>query len=170
MVDENVSILHDNEQDKHPGGRPIFYTKEEKQKVLAKLEPHLKSGLSTRKALLESEIHSGTFYRLMNEDEEFREQIERYRHFPSILLNNAIMRHLSDIIQKQQSKDKEGKSVLLTGKEINFLQWFALNSNLTKQEYGERKDISMFDAEAEIQKVKGILEEKTTKELPPIPK
>ncbi len=153
------------------GGRPSI-TEEDKRIMLQKLEPYLKSGLSVRKALLEAQVPNSTFYRLMDEDEGFREQIERFRNFTAVLLNNAVGRHLQAIIQKQNGyKEKDGTVVpptKLNREEISFLEWFALNSNLTKQEFGERKDITMFDPEAEIQKVKGILEEKTDKKLLPL--
>lgn len=152
------------------GGRPES-TPEEKEArktlLLQKIEPYLKSGLSTRKALLESKVANSEFYRLMDEDEGFREQIETFKNFTSVLLNNAIVRELQDILQRQNGfideNGKKVKSQKLTRDDRKFLQWYAVTSNSTKQEYGERKDISFFDPEAEIQKIKGILKEKTTK-------
>ena len=43
--------------------------------------------------------------------------------------------------------------------DVNFLKWFALNSNMTKGEYGERKEIGLYDPEAEIQRIAGLIDE-----------
>lgn len=159
-------------KEKDLGGRPSL-SDEEKRIMLQKLEPYLKVGLSTRKALLESGVPSSTFYRLMEEDEGFREQIELYKQFTSVLLNNALVTELQAIIKKQTGyEDKKGKKVRaerLNKAELEFLWKFALNSNSTKGEFGERKDVNLFDAEAEIQKVKGLIADNTSKELGPKP-
>lgn len=139
------------------GGRPET-TEGEKQEMLSKLEPYLKSGFSVRKALIETGISNATFYRLMDRDERFREQINRFRQFVSVLLNNSIVRQLQDIIQKQNGK------IPLNDKDISFLQWFATNSNLTREEFGERKDIGIYDPEVEIQKLNKLIEEATKKD------
>ena len=146
-------------------GRPSLTLEEKKLKreaMLPKIEPYLKSGLSVRKSLVEAKIANSEFYRMMEEDEIFREQIDLFRQFVAVLANSSIVKHLQDIIKKQSV----GQS--LTKEDISFLQWFVMNSNLTKDEFGERKNISLFDPEAEIQRVKGILEEKATKTLPPL--
>lgn len=139
------------------GGRPET-TEEEKNVMLQKLEPYLKSGLSVRKALREAGIPNSTFYDIMNRDTKFSEQINRFRQFVSVLLNNAIVRQLQGIIQKQQDK------VELTKDDLYFLEWFATNSNLTREEFGERKDIALVDPEVELNKVMTIIEEQTTKD------
>ena len=148
--------------DQNKGGRPKFYTDEEKRKLLIKLEPYLKSGLSVRKALQEAQIQNGTFYRIMEEDEGFREQIETFKNFTSVLLNSAMVTHLHSITMKQSNNEN------LNREDIRFLQWFALNSNLCKEEFGNRDAVTLYDPEVEIQKMKKYLEENTTKEDPPL--
>ena len=133
-------------------GRPE-YTEEEKKEVLQKLEPYLKTGLSVRKALIEAQVNNSKFYRMMERDDGFREQINRFRQFISILLTNSVVRQLQDIVQKQNSK------IPLTDKDISFLQWFAVNSKLTREEFGERKEVGLFDPEAEIQRLAHLLDE-----------
>lgn len=158
-------------------GRPPI-SDDEKKLMLSKLEPYLKTGLSTRKSLLEAKIPSATFYRIYNADTQFREQIDAYRQFTSVLLNNALVSHLQALIRKQngyQAKDpKTGKIIQVAGEklskeETDFLWKFATTSNLTKGEFGERKEVSVYDPEAEIQKVKGIIEEETTDEIEELP-
>jgi hypothetical protein len=141
-----------------PEGRPAI-TEEDKQEMLQKLEPYLKSGLSIRKALKEAEIPSSTFFDIMSKDLKFAEQINRFRQFVSVLLNNAIVRKLQDIIKKQNAGTE------LTKDDTDFLKWFATNSNLTREEFGERKDIGLYDPEIEIQKIAGLIDELSTKEV-----
>jgi len=142
------------EEEKDKGGRPPI-SEEDKKIMLQKLEPYLKSGLSVRKSLLEAEISSSTFYYIMDRNPKFLEQINRYRQFVSVLTNNAIVRHLQDIIKKQNAEQT------LTAEDNSFLKWFATNSNLTRGEFGERKNIGIYDPEAEIQRLAGLLDENT---------
>lgn len=157
-------------QDK--GGRPPV-SEQEKNDIVHKLEPYLKSGLSISKALLEAGVPRSTFYKLMDEDEGFRDKIGQFRNFVAVLLNNAIVGELQAIIKKQQGytdpvTKKFVKPEKLKKEDREFLWKFALNSNLTKQEFGERKDVNLFDPEAEIQKIKGLIAESSTKDLPPL--
>lgn len=149
-------------EEKHKGGRPPL-TPEERalkiQEMSQKLEPYLKSGLSVRKALAEVKISKTDFYRMMDSEEGFRDTINRFRQFISVLLNNAIVHELMVIVKKQNRNEP------LSKEDRQFLFWFALNSNGTKEEYGRRENISLYDPEAEIQKIKAILEESTTKEI-----
>jgi len=139
--------------------------------MVRKLEPFLKSGLSMRKALKEAQIPRSTFYDIMDRDPEFSDQIERHRQFLSIMLNNAVVKHLQDIIAIQntpltEEQKKAGLKVQPMAKEdVDFLKWFATNSNLTREEYGERKEVSTFDPEAELNKVAKFIRESTTKEI-----
>lgn len=150
---------------KRDRGRPPI-TEDQKKDILHKVEPYLKSGLSVRKALSEAKIPNSTFYHLMNEDEHFREQIDTFRNFVSVLLNNTLVRELMTIIDKQNGNEARNiKSQPLNRDDIAFLQWFALKSNLTKEEWGDRENVSLFDPETEIQKVKRMIDESTTKEI-----
>ena len=137
------------------GNQPL--TQEQKDDIVRRLEPYLKSGLSVRKSLIEAEIPRSTFYDLMSNDLEFADKINRFRQFVSVLLNNAIVRQLQAIIKKQNDKDE------LTDKEQGFMQWFALNSNLTKDEFGERKEVGIYDPEVEIQKIARIIDSQQPK-------
>lgn len=144
--------------EKNLGGRPAT-TQEEKKEMLSKVEPYLKSGLSVKKTLMEAGIPTSSFYKLMDTDEVFKAKVEQYRQFTSILLNNAIVRHLQNIIKKQNELPESGKRAGLLAKEdIDFLKWFATTSNLTREEYGERKDVGFYDPEAEIQRLARIMD------------
>ena len=159
------------EETKKPGNQPI--TAEDKQKLVRQLEPYLKSGLSISKSLLEAGVARTTFYKLMDEDEAFRDKINQFRNFTPVLLNNALVGELQAIIKKQNGwtddKGKKHPPEKLKKEDKEFLWKFALTSNLTKGEFGERKDVNLFDPEAEIQKIKGIIDESTTKDLEPLP-
>lgn len=141
-----------NNDNKNKGGRPVN-DDEVKKEMLQKIEPYLRSGLSVRKALIEAAIPSSSFYEIMRKDTKFREQIERFRQFVAVLANSALVKHLQGITKKQSQGEK------LTEKEVGFLQWFALNSSLTKEEFGERKDVNLYDPEAELQRLKAMLDE-----------
>lgn len=140
--------------EKNKGGRPPI-NEEQKKQMLSKLEPYLKSGLSVRKALKEAQISSATFYRIMDKDEGFREQIDRFRQFVAVLLNNSLVRELQNIIKKQN----DGQP--LTSEDKSFLWKFATTSNLTREEFGERKTIGLYDPEVEIQRVANLIDEAT---------
>lgn len=156
-------------EEKNKGGRPPMTPEQRAKKIQEmsqKLEPYLKSGLSIRKALGEAKISKDSFYRMMDADEGFRDTINRYRQFVAVLLNNAIVRELMTIVEKQNGNEaKNIKPQALSKEDRQFLFWFALNSNNTKEEYGRRENISLYDPEAEIQRVKSLLEQQTTKEI-----
>lgn len=160
MADEITTITP-----KHPGGRPPI-SEIQKREIVSKLEPYLKSGLNISKALGEAHVSKATFYRLMDEDEQFRDKINQYRNFVPILLNNLLTRHLMELADKQNGNPaRKIKAQKLSQEDLDFLWKFALNSNLTKGEFGERKSIQLFDPEAELQKLKGIIEEASSKEI-----
>jgi len=150
------------EELQNKGGRPSLTLEEKAEKIKdmsQKLEPYLKSGLSIRKALAEVKISKTDFYRMMDSEEGFRDTIYTFRQFTAVLLNNAIVHELMAIVEKQNRNEPLSKV------DRQFLFWFALNSNNTKEEWGRRENISLYDPEAEIQKIKAILEESTTKEI-----
>lgn len=158
-----------DEEEKNKGGRPPM-TPEERQakanEMSQKLEPYLKSGLSIRKAVGEAQISKSDFYRMMDEDEGFRDKINQFRDFVSVLANNIIVKELQTIIEKQNgNQEKKIPPKALNKDDRNFVWKFVLTSNLTKDEFGERKSVELFDPEAEIQKVKGIIEESSTTEI-----
>lgn len=150
-------------------GRPET-TEEEKRAMAQKLEPYLKSGLSIRKALREAQIPRSTFYDILQKDSDFSDQIERFKQFLSIMNNNAIVTHLQNIIALQntpltEEQIKQGlKFQPIPKEDVDFIKWFSTNSNLTREEYGERREISAFDPEEELNKIKEFIDTHTTKD------
>jgi len=138
--------------DNNDRGRPEI-TEVEKQEMVSKLEPYLKSGLSVRKALGETQVPKATFYKLMDRDEHFRDQINRFRQFLAVLANNSIVRQLQGIAKKQNDNTPLSKD------DQDFLWKFVTNSNLTREEYGERKDIGLYDPEVEIHRLFEVIHE-----------
>lgn len=150
---------------KNKGGRPEI-SEIEKNEILRKLQPYLQGGLSIGKALREVRIPSSTFYDLMKKDDRFSEEITHFRNFISILVNNAMVRELMMIVEKQNGNPEKGINPQELSKDDRKFLWkFALSSNLTKDEFGRRNNETSFDPEVEIQKVKSILEEASTKEI-----
>lgn len=147
---------------KNLGGRPGV-TQLEKEDMVRKLDPYLKSGISIRKALSEAGISKTTFYKLMDKDEWFRDTIERQKQYLSVLLNSSIVKHLHEIVRLQNGyADKNGNEVppkKLKKVDIDFLWKFATTSNLTKEEYGDRKAVSLYDPEAELQRLMRIIDQ-----------
>lgn len=151
-------------------GRPEV----DKEDMLRKLEPYLKSGLSIRKSLIEAKLNPSTFYKHQSEDEDFRSKIASFRNYLSILLNSSMIKHMHEIVRKQSGyKEDDGTEVppkSLDGKDIAFIEWFALNSNIAKEEYGERKAVTPFDPEAELNKFKEMLDSELENKLKDAPK
>lgn len=138
---------------------------EQKAKVFQKLEPYLKMGLSLSKACLESGTPRSTVYDWMDKDSAFLDKIKQSQQYLSIITSSAIVTHLHSIVRKlNPGKDEKGAEkilVPLTATDIDFLKWYALNSNTTKEEFGERKDIGLVDPEVEIKKLAGMIDEMT---------
>jgi hypothetical protein len=153
---------------KHAGGRPKT-SEEQKHEMIAKLEPYLKSGLSLRKALLEAGIVPATFYRIKRSDPSFDSKIARFQQYLSILLNSSLIKHLHQLVSKQAGYQEADGTIVspreLNGQDLAFLEWFALNSNLTKEEFGNRTAISPFDPEAELQKMKDMIDSELNEKL-----
>ncbi len=153
---------------KHAGGRPKT-TDEQKEAMLSKLEPYLKSGLTLRKALLEAGIPTATFYRIKKSDPSFDSKIARFQQYLSILLNSSIIKHLHQLVRKQAGYQETDGTIVpprtLNGNDLAFLEWFALNSNLTKEEFGNRSATIAFDPEAELQKMKEMINSELNKKF-----
>jgi len=153
---------------KNKGGRPPLST-DDKNEMLHKLEPYLKSGLSLRKSIIEAGIASTTFYKYKSQDPSFRSKIEHFQQYLSVLLNSSIVKHLHELVRKQAGYKKEDGTLVLpqalNTKDLAFLQWFATTSNLTKDEYGDRTILSTFEPELELQKMKAMIEEEVEKKF-----
>lgn len=153
---------------KHPGGRPPV-SEEDKNEMLRKLEPYLKSGLSLRKSIIEAGIASTTFYKYKSEDPTFRSKIEHFQQYLPVLFNSSIVKHLHSIVRKQAGyKEADGTVVppeKLNRDDLSFMFWFGTNSNLTKNEYGNRAAVDTFDPEMELQKMKDMIDEEFDKKM-----
>jgi len=149
---------------KNKGGRPRLTEEQKAQRkkyLSEKLEPYLKSGLSINKALREAKVLNSEFYKYMSEDRLFGEKIAKFRQFIGVLANKAIITELFMIIDKQNGG--EAKSIQpqpLSKDDVDFLCWFALNSNLCREEWGRSKNIDLFDPEFEIQRVKRLIQDR----------
>ena len=119
-------------QNNSPIGRPALKD-EEKDVIFRKLEPYLKSGLSINKACLKVQIPKSTIYDLCCDDSQFAEKIDTAKSYYSVLVSSIITKELERIAQNQ-SKGK------LKGEELRFIQWVAVNSNHTREEYGRITD------------------------------
>lgn len=152
-------------KEKNKGGRPAV-SEHEKYLILSKVEPYLKKGLSIRKSLHEAKISRATFYRIMEKDERFRDQIARFQQYISVLVCKAIYNHLLYIREKQTGNEEKNISPQKLDKDdIKFLFWFALNSPLTKEEYGEKSNGQDYVPEEEIHKLKQMIDKATTKKI-----
>ncbi|MEO8581780.1 MAG: hypothetical protein ABI425_04390 [Patescibacteria group bacterium] len=150
-------------------GRPLLTQEQKAQRkadLLQRIEPYLKTGLSINIALRMTNIANSEFYKYMNEDEFFREKIQLFRQYVSVLVNNSLVRELHIIVEKQIGNVRKGmQPQQLSKDELDFLFKFALKSNLTKEEWGNRDQVQLYDPEVEIQKVKAIIEASTTDKI-----
>lgn len=156
-------------EEKNKGGRPRLTEEQKalrKKYLLQKLEPYLMTGLSVNKALREAKLLNSEFYRYMAEDRYFGEKIAKYKQFIGVLINQAIVAELLSIIEKQNGNIVKGiQPQPLSKDDVDFLCWFALNSNLCREEWGRHENLSSFDPEAEIQQIKRTIEQYAIKEV-----
>ncbi len=146
---------------KDKGGRPFLTDAQKtnrKEYLLSKLEPYLKSGLSINKSLQEAQIFNSEFYKYMKEDRLFGEKIAKFRQYISVLANHIIVTELLGIVEKQNGDEANNiKPQSLRKDEIDFLWWFALNANVCREEWGRRQNVTSFDPEFELQRVKELI-------------
>lgn len=142
-------------------GRPTLTDKELENyldDIFRRIEPYLKSGLSVNKACNNSQISKSMVYKYIQENENFAEKIKHAQQFISVIFSKTIVKQLHKIIKKQND------GVMLTKEDIDFLKWFAVNSNLTREEFGRRENIQFFDPETEIQRIANIIDQAATKD------
>lgn len=164
MADEELREGKTNHQGEGGGNQPI--TEEDKKQIVSQLEPYLKTGLNISKSLSEAGVAKSTFYRLMASDEKFREKINQFRNFVSVLANNLAIRELMSISTKQAGDpSKNIPPQPLDSHDREFLWKFLLNSNLTKGEYGERTKVEVVDPEAEIHRTEDLIDENASEEI-----
>lgn len=68
-------------------GRPTKYSEE----IVVKLESILKIGGTIEQACAYAEIVRDTFYRWMEENEEFRTRMEKAKHYSDIIAKNIVV-------------------------------------------------------------------------------
>lgn len=133
-------------------GRPPLDEKQ-KNEIVKKLEPYLKAGLSMRKSCLEAGVPRSTVYKILDQDEQFMDQIRRYQQFLSVAVSNSMVRQLFSIKVKQNNGEE------LTTDDLGFLKWFATHSKATKEEFGKRHQLEVQDPEVEIQRIAHMIDE-----------
>lgn len=154
---------------KNRGGRP-WLTEEQKtikkEKMLLKMEPYLKSGLSVNKALRATKIAHSEFYKYIAEDRLFGQNVARFKQYIAVLVNNIIFHVLITIIKKQNGDEVNGiEAQDLSKDDTDFLWRYAIYSNLCREEWGRRANVATFDPEAEIQRLKRMFEVSTKIEI-----
>jgi len=109
------------------------------------------------KACFQAGVPRSTVYYLMERGKEFLDKIDLFRQYLSVLFNRAITRELFRIVKKQN----DGKE--LNKEDRRFLMWFALNSNLTREEFGRRGNYGLYDFDTEqyIHRVARMIDEST---------
>lgn len=132
--------------------------------IFRKLEPHLRSGKTLNKALLLAQIPKTTVYKYYGLNDEFTEKIDAARAYTSVLVNDFFFRKLADIMAKQNEQsivDKQYKEKKITRKkydertgeiglsaaDLDFMKWYATNSHATREEYGNRVELTGKDSE-----------------------
>ena len=137
---------------KNIGGRPKV-SDSEKQLIFEKLVPYLHRGLSVNKACGQSGIPKSTVYDLIQKDEQFAEKINTAKDYMSVLYAGSAVTYFTNI------SDKIMRRIDLSSEEVNFLKWYGEKARTTREEFGERKEISIVDPEVELKKVLAIMDE-----------
>lgn len=127
-------------------GRPSL-PKEYSENIVRKLEPFLKMGMSLRKACFESGVPRQQVYYWMNNDQDFSDKIQRLRQYLSIMVNGMLFRELLAIVKRQNN------GLRLDQADLRYLQWYALNSPLSREEFGRRVKMEAYDSEVEIARI-----------------
>lgn len=141
-------------------GRPSL-SDEDLEKVVRKLSPYLRAGLSVRKACLEAGIPKSTVYDHMKSNSDFSDKIARHQQFLSVLTAQTFLQHFTKIVRKVNPINNE-ESKGLNDEDIRFLQWFATHSKTTREEFGDRREYEIVDPEAEINRIAGIIDRATS--------
>lgn len=133
---------------------PIL-TKELKERIVHRIEPYLKSGLSIHTACLQAGIPRSTLYKIMEENEYLRDRVDRSRQFFSVAVSSIVARKLHAVLLKQQAGEE------IVGEDLEFIKWLALNSTHCREEFGKvsRKALN-FDPELELQRLNSLIDEK----------
>ncbi len=134
-------------------GRPSISI-EQKESFFRKLEPYLKIGLSVNKACLQAKIPKSTIYDLIHSDEKFAEKIATCKQYVSVLVSDTLVSDLTRISDYMKSGKKLGDE------DFKRVAWFALNSGLTKEEFGNRVSVEYFDPEVEIRRIMKLIDDK----------
>lgn len=151
-----------NKLKKSKAGRPSV-TENELDTILHKLEPHLKTGKTLNKACLLAQIPKSTAYKYYGINTEFTEKIDASLAYISILISDNFFNKLVDITkrlnrERQLKKQLENKALTkakflqemeilpVTEKDWDFLKWYALNSHTTRDEWGNRVEITGKDS------------------------
>lgn len=114
-------------------GRPALSNKQ-RDLIFHKVEPYLKAGLGLHKACLQVQLPPSTVYDLYSENDDFAEKVDIAKNYYSVLVSSVITSLLEAIYKKQKRSSKNK----LNSEEIRFIQWVALNSHATKEEFGAR--------------------------------
>lgn len=134
-------------------GLATTLTKELKLQLVQKIEPYLKAGLSIRKACLLSGVPRSSLYKIMDEDEFLRDQIDQFRDYTSILVSTMLSRKLHVIWGKQQA------GLDIESEDLEFIKWFALNSVHCRNEFGKSaRSAPNFDPELELRRINNLIE------------
>lgn len=130
-------------------------TTEEIEIIFTRLNPWLQTGLSINKSCQRAEVPPSTVYDLIKENALFAEKVNTARNQVAFDTNDVLTFALKMVAGKVRSGESLGKG------EIAFVQWFALNNNLTIEEYGERKNLVVESPEDRIKRLDTAAEERT---------
>ena len=145
------------------GNQPL--TEVEIKSIFHQIEPYLKIGFSLNKASIEAGVPKSTANKLYDNHEWFETQVDKAKHQVALLTSTSFYRLLRIIQDKQvrldllseqlisgeinQSEyDEQSKRYALTREDIELLKWNAIHSKATREEYGERSEITGQDGKS----------------------
>lgn len=144
--------------DQNSPGRPAL-TEEEIASTFHKLVSFLKIGLSLSKACIEAEVPKSTAYKLYEENDWFREHIDQAMQHVAVLISDSAyyvawsikekqsqLKNLDELLLngviEQKDYDDRRKNYLISHDELEFLKWYATTSKRTRDEFGNRSELT----------------------------
>ena len=119
----------------------MAYSKEDKEKILNEIFDKIDNGVSTRKAILNANISSQTFWKWLDEDEQLSKQYARAKEIGIEVKFESIEEDYSETPQRDAESGKIDMGwVQLQRLKIDAKKWEL--SKLHPKKYGDKLDVT----------------------------
>ena len=119
----------------------MAYSKEEKKNILNEILTDIEKGISSRKAILKANISSQTFWKWLDEDDQFSKQYARAKEIGIEAKFDSIEEDYSEAPQRDAESGKIDMGwVQLQRLKIDAKKWEL--SKLAPKKYGDKLDVT----------------------------